>query len=152
MSQSAEPLTAAEWVMVALFFLLLIVALLAPFAPFAVLLFVARTKPALVEAFWRHPWRNGLLVAVGLAAARVVFLLCLSLLGRVLSAAIHPAAYAWYPEMIAREYLSGMGWDVSPRPDESLLRFYGLVFLLNLAFWLGVLAPAAVGRSFRRPA
>jgi hypothetical protein len=150
MKQAFEPLDAAEWGKMVVFGLLMVVVLLAPFAPFVALPLVARNRPDLWEAYWHHPWVNGSLLSLALAAARVLFLVALRLLSTVLSGAILPAAFAWYPEMFARLYLADRGWDVSPRPDESLLRFYGIAFALNLAFWLGLLTLTTLARTLWR--
>jgi hypothetical protein len=138
-------MSAGQWVTFVLFCVLTVV-LLAPFAPFAALYLVARNRPDLWEAYWHHPWLNGMLLSLILAAARIVFLFVLSLLPYISSAALYPATYAWYPELIASVFLADHGWNVAPSPDR-LLRNYGVAFALNLAFWFGLLTLVALGKT-----
>ncbi len=131
--------SAGDWFTLVLYALLTVVVLLAPLAPFAGFVFVARCRPAWWAAFWHNPVINGVLLAFALASARVVFLQILYLLAHVLSAAVYPMTYAWIPEMLARITLADLGWNVTPTPTESRFRFSAIAFAINLAFWLALL-------------
>jgi hypothetical protein len=140
----------AEWGNLVAYLLLLVVVLLAPFAPFAFFAWAYRFRPDWVAAYWQNPVGNAILLALALSALRVAFLAALFALATVFSVFIYVASAAWYPELLARLFLAERGLPVDPSPDGSLLAEVAILFGLNLVWWLAFLLVAAGWKLLRR--